>query len=187
MSISKDNSKIELASKLFPEFPILGFLFKKPAYGYELFQSLQELKNTWRFSLGQVYNILNRLETADYVKSIILDKEKLPAKRYFSITVKGKKHFLDWIRKTTPISVRAIRIEFLTRLYFTRKLFPGLIDQIFNDQIELVNDSLSDLREEMTLTPAEEVFNLMNIDFRIKQIESTLYWLNECRKVFEEH
>ena len=123
------------ASDISPEFPLLGFLSQAPSHGYELHRRLEEeLQGIWSLSQSQCYNILKRLEAQGDVRGEVQQQEAAPAKRLLALTPAGRKRFERWLHEPTPGSVRAIRIEFLTRLYFARSQDAQFAQELIDDQ-----------------------------------------------------
>ena len=156
---------------LSPEYALLGLLARSPAHGYELHQKLsRDLNQVWHLSQSQIYNILNRLESQDYIHGSILEQEKLPAKRSFEITDSGKAH----------TSVRAIRVEFTTRLYFALAVDLKLAGEIVSAQIAETHSGLQKLLLLQSTIPEDQLFNRLGLDLRIRQLKSILEWLDSC-------
>lgn len=175
-------SKTPYIGPLSPEFALLGLLSQKPAHGYELHQRLDtDLRQVWHVSLSQTYNILNRLEERGYLSGVVEEQEKHPTRRRFHLTPAGQQRFDQWLHTPSRSTVRAIRVEFITRLYFARatslELAIGLIDaQVVETKLGL--ERLKTLLDEI---PAENTFNRLGVDLRVRQLASILEWLSHCR------
>lgn len=168
---------------LSPEYALLGLLSQAPAHGYELHQRLaSELGQVWHISLSQTYNILNRLEAQGFVAGETLSQQKLPPRRRFRLTAPGQERFEAWLCATSACSVRAIRVEFLTRLYFARALRPELAGELIAAQAEVVRQGVARLRRALEETPPTQPFNRLGVDLRIRQLVSILEWLDEARQ-----
>jgi DNA-binding PadR family transcriptional regulator len=166
---------------LSPEYVLLGLLARGPAHGYELHRKLScDLNQVWHLSQSQIYNILNRLESQDYIHGSILEQEKLPAKRSFEITDSGVAHFEDWLFTPTRSSVRAIRVEFTTRLYFALALDLKLAGELVSAQIAETRSGLQKLILLQSNIPEDQLFNRLGLDLRIRQLKSILEWLDSC-------
>jgi DNA-binding PadR family transcriptional regulator len=173
-------SKIYTSSRS-PEFVLLGLLYEKPGHGYELHQRLEaELGQVWHARQSQSYNILKRLETQGYIESKTQGQEKLPPRQMLTITKRGRERFEAWLSAPTQSSVRAIRVEFVTRLYFAQKLDPERIDRLFEVQILEIQNGLRRLTETYENLPPNQTFNRLGLDLRIRQLESILDWLDEA-------
>ena len=168
-----------------PEYALLGFLYSQPSHGYELHHLLiAELGQTWHVSQSQTYAILKRLETQDYLSSTTVEQEKLPAIQYLKITPAGRSRFELWLETPTGSSVRAIRVEFITRLYFAQKLAPEKILPMLEAQTTEIQNALARLEASLAVLPDGQKFNRLSLQLRIRQLESILDWLVECRKAF---
>ena len=165
-----------------PEYALLGFLYTKPCYGYELYQELSnELGHIWHSSLSQTYNILKRLESKGYVKTVRREQKKLPARQVVTLTAAGLRRFNDWLETPSGSSVRAVRVEFLTRLYFIQHLHPDRIPTTIDAQIAEIQSSLTRLQAALADTPALKTFNHLGLELRIRQLQSIIDWLHECQ------
>lgn len=169
-----------------PEYALLGFLYKQPTHGYNLHQSLvSELGHVWHISQSQTYNILKRLETQGYISATTVEQEKLPARQLLHITPAGRRRFEKWLQTSSGSSVRAIRVEFITRLYFAQKYFPDLVRPILDDQTGEIKTAIDRLETSLKTIPAAQPFNRISLELRIRQLHSVRDWLIECRHAFE--
>jgi len=177
------STKTSYIGPLSPEYALLGLLSQRPAHGYDLHQSLKkELGEVWHISLSQTYNILNRLEAQGFVAGSLQAQEKLPARRTFTLTTSGRRRFDAWLNTPGGCSVRAVRVEFITRLYFALDIDPDLVGKIIDVQETEIRTCLLSLQEKHARTPQEMTFNRLGLDLRIHQLESILTWLDDCRQ-----
>ncbi len=172
---------------LSPEYALLGLLAQGPAHGYELHQKLTtDLSRVWHISLSQSYNILNRLETQGFIAGVVQEQEKLPARRLFRLTPLGKTHFEDWLHAASGSSVRSIRLEFLTRLYFARLASPQLAHELIETQLAETRRGLERLRSLYNdLPPEAQLINHLSLELRLRQLESILQWLQSCHAAID--
>ncbi len=166
-----------------PEFALLGFLYMGSCHGYELHQRLtKELGYIWNVSQSETYNILKRLESQGFIKSRVVKQEKLPPRNQLSLTRKGKTRFETWLRTPGDQSVRTIRLDFTTRLYFARQTgllrLPAMVDQ----QVAEVRASLRQMECTLADMPADETYNRLGLEYQIFQRKSILDWLDDCRQ-----
>lgn len=167
---------------LSPEYALLGFLAQQPDHGYELHQRLvNELGHIWHISQSQVYNILKRLETQGDITGELQPQDKLPSRRFYQLTQAGRSRFETWLNTPTRPSVRAIRVEFITRLYFAHQQGGGVVQVLFQDQVEEIHKGLARLERVQAALPPEQVFNHLSLDLRTRQLRSILDWLEVCR------
>ena len=177
-------SKTSYASALSPEYALMGFLAQQPAHGYELHQRLMaDLSQVWHVSLSQTYNILNRLEAQGFITGTLQEQAKLPARRRFRLTPAGRRRFDAWLHSLTGSSVRAIRVEFTTRLYFAHALNPEMARNLIEAQIVETRNGLARLQDLLAELPHEQTFNRLGLELRVRQLTSILDWLAQCREV----
>jgi PadR family transcriptional regulator, regulatory protein AphA len=166
-----------------PEYALLGLLCLQPSHGYDLHQRLvSDFGFVWHVSQSQTYNILKRLEAQEDITSTTRPQEKLPPRQMLRITRQGRQRFDKWLEAPTGSSVRAIRLEFLTRLYFARKLAPEKIPFLLDSEAAEIQSALTRLELNQANLTADQTFNRLSLRLRIRQLHSTLDWLNECRK-----
>ena len=171
---------------LSPEYALLGLLERQPAHGYELHQRLaNNLGQIWHISQSQTYNILNRLEDQGFIAGAMQAQEKLPARRQFHLTEQGRQRFEDWLGATSSCSVRAIRVEFITRLYFAQERNPQLARELITAQTADIQAGLARLKIQLNDLPIDQVFNRLGLELRIRQLSSIIDWLEDCRAAIQ--
>ena len=179
MSIYKRNNRLS------PEYVLLGFLHDRPSHGYELNQRLvDEFGYIWRVSQSQTYNILHRIESQGYIISNVIGQEKLPSRQLFRLTEAGSAHFNTWLETPTSCSVHAIRVEFITRLFFIHQFYPNRTQETIRLQLDEVHSGIERLQELRQDLPSDQQFNRLALDLRINLLSSIISWLNDCRHTF---
>jgi PadR family transcriptional regulator, regulatory protein AphA len=169
-------------SGLSPEYALLGFLDQVPAHGYELHQRLIEgLGEIWHVSLSQTYNILTRLEDQGFIQGTTQAQENRPAKRRFRLTATGRRRFETWMSSISACSVRVIRVEFMTRLYFLHARNPAEALEAIEAQSEALQEHILRLKERSLAIAPNQTFNRMGMSLRIRQLESLAESLHECK------
>ena len=170
---------------LSPEMALLGQLFGAPGHGYDLHRKvISDLGQVWHLSQSQAYSILKRLETQGdlWLEEII--QERLPSRQLLRLTEQGRKRFLDWLDAPSGGSTRAIRMEFITRLYFLSIYMPERLTEAFQRQRAEASSSIERLLQTRNDLPAEQIFNRMSLDLRLQQLNAVLEWLDECQHYF---
>lgn len=75
---------------------ILHLLKSKDMYGYEIIRKLEEKSdNTFQFKEGTLYPVLHRLEKEGYVKSYKKKGTSGRVRKYYKITDRGRKQFIE--------------------------------------------------------------------------------------------
>ena len=170
------------AAALSPEYVLLGFLNQQPAHGYDLHERIEaELGQIWHISLSQTYNILKRLEAQGYITGVKQEQEKLPARRRFRLTAAGRRRLEDWLSTATEPSTRAIRVEFITRLYFACTISPAAARTVIEQQIANTQEGLSHLQTLLGELSTDQTFNRLGLEFRVQQLTAVIAWLNASK------
>jgi DNA-binding PadR family transcriptional regulator len=113
----------------------------------------------------------------------LLEQEKLPARRQFQLTSAGRERFETWLQAPTGCSVRAIRVEFTTRLYFAYLIDKGQALNLIEAQIAETQVGIERLEKDLENTPEEQTFNRLGLELRVNQLASILNWLSACIRV----
>lgn len=170
---------------LSPEFALLGFLIAGPSHGYDLHQRLSaELGHVWHVSQSQAYAILKRLEQRGDISVQVVEQEKLPARQMLNITEPGRRRFFEWLDVGIGRNARSVRLEFLTRLYFTQLYKPESIAKIYHAQTAEVESSITRLESLLEHLPPEQIFNRLSLNLRLQQMQLIQSWMAEIRTLF---
>ena len=170
---------------LSPEMALLGLLFRESGHGYDLHRKVvADLGHVWHLSQSQAYSILKRLETRGDISVQEIPQEKLPPRQLLHMTAQGRKTFLEWLDAPSGGSTRAIRMEFITRLYFMSLYFPEKITQTFDQQRAEAQTNIQRLETILKDLPHEQIYNRMSLEMRLRQLHGVMEWLDECQKNF---
>jgi len=168
-----------------PEFALLGFLIAGPSHGYDLHQRFTvELGHVWHLSQSQAYAILKRLETRGDISTQLIEQEKLPARQVLHITESGRRRFFEWLELGIGRTARSIRLEFLTRLYFTQLHRPENLTQIYDTQYSELESTITRLESLLEHLPPDQLFNRLSLDLRLQQMKLIQNWMAEIRTQF---
>jgi DNA-binding PadR family transcriptional regulator len=168
---------------LSPEMALLGLLYREAGHGYDLHRKIVvDLGHVWHLSQSQAYSILKRLETRGDISVKEIPQDKLPPRQELHMTAQGRKRFLDWLDTASGSSTRAIRMEFLTRLYFMEVYFPEKIAHAFDQQRAEAEAHIQRLEKTLSSLSEEQVYNRLSLEMRLKQLRLVLEWLAECQK-----
>ena len=171
---------------LSPEMALLGLLYDKPGHGYDLHRKVNaDLGQVWHLSQSQAYSILKRIETQGDISAEEIPQEKLPSRQLLRMTAQGRKRFLEWLDTPSGGSTRAIRMEFLTRLYFINRYFPEKTARVFGQQRAEAEAHIARLEKTLKELPEAQIYNLLSLKVRVEQLKTVLQWLDECQKYFQ--
>jgi PadR family transcriptional regulator, regulatory protein AphA len=170
---------------LSPEFVLLGFLVSGPRHGYDLHQQfVAELGNVWHLSQSQAYAILKRLENKGDISVRLVEQDRLPARQMLYITAAGRQRFMDWLENDHGDNARSIRLEFLTRLYFSNLYTPENTANIYATQCVEIENSIRRLEGMIASLPAEQAYNHLSLDLRLRQMKLIQEWMGEIKNRF---
>jgi DNA-binding PadR family transcriptional regulator len=184
-SVSTYASTDRHSGNISPEFALLGFLIAGPSHGYDLHQRFAaELGQVWHLSQSQAYAILKRLENRGDISTQVIEQKKLPARQMLRITEAGHRRFFEWLESGIGKTARSIRLEFLTRLYFTQLYRPENIALIYEAQAAEIESTITRLESLLEHLPPDQAFNRLSLDLRLQQMRLIQNWMAEIRTQF---
>lgn len=121
------------------ELCVLGFLYEKNSYKYELKQNLSELLIFRRtISDGTIYPIFSRLLGSGYIKQCESQEDR---HKMFFITDSGKKHFLKLLSNPSKSDIGDFN-KFYGYLHFAEYLSSEEQTELIEKRIAVINDRL---------------------------------------------
>jgi PadR family transcriptional regulator AphA len=138
-------------------FAVLGLLSLRDMSGYELAAFAdQSLAYFWPMHRSLVYRELRRLEDGGYVAGTAVAQDRVPDKRVYRLTERGRAALDGWLA-TPDFQPPRLRSEFLVKFFFARRLGheqPGALLREYRAAVELdladlqaTADRLNDLPE----------------------------------------
>ncbi len=85
------------------ELIILLMVEEKDMYGYELVESVRKIVDV---NEGTIYPILKRLTNEGYFETYLEESKEGPTRKYYHITVSGKKRKRDQVKEWTKFATR---------------------------------------------------------------------------------
>ena len=163
------------------EFAALGLLMTSPMHGYEIRERLAyDLGFLWRIASSQLYNVLHRLEENEWIESQTEPQPGRPSRTVYRITPTGERAFWTWATSPVP-HLRDVRVEFLAKIYFLRRLSPDRIPTLVDEEINALRRLNQHLQKRHPLQSDDPAFARYALSFRHGLIEKTLAWLEEHR------
>lgn len=163
------------------EQALLGLLMQGPMHGYDLHRRVEdELGLVWYMGISNIYGALKRLEQGGQVESTLSPQASRPPRKVYRITPAGEQSFLDWVRRAVP-TMRDMRVEFPAKLYFFRALGLEGVDGLIAAQETICRERVEQL-EQNTAQCSPHDFDRLVYDFRRRQIEAILDWLQFCQE-----
>jgi len=170
------------ASSLEPEYVVLGLLLQHPGHGYELDRRLQsEFRALWHIPQNQLYSILKRLERRGDIVGEDHSSEVGRMRRHYRVARQGRARFRRWLEQPTPVSVRALRVAFLTRLSLAMADDPKTAARLFEAQRVTLHTGVARLKDMHTASSGAGELERLSLDLRIRQLETALAWMEDAR------
>lgn len=173
------------SSSFQPELVLLGLLIQQECHGYELYRRFSEtLAGLWHISESQMYATLKRLEEKNLLTASSSWEGLAVSRRILSPTSTGRVRFESWLASPSPCRPRALKLEFLSRLYFASVLAPDMVPTMIEDQRNSVLKSLQRIQEKLQKPGKQEpdakwlaIRRLADV-FTTTQLRSTLEWID---------
>ncbi len=164
------------------EHALLGFLHERPMHGYEIYQRLAGLAGlglAWQVKQSHLYAMLDKLESEGYIAGRQQAQDTRPPRRIFRLTGAGRKALRDWLSR--PVSHgREIRLEFIAKLFFARREGPEWVNKLIAGQRDECAGWRDKLLVQAAASPGRGSFEWLVYQFRVRQVESMLEWLDLC-------
>jgi PadR family transcriptional regulator AphA len=164
------------------EHALLGFLAERPMHGYDIYRQIRRpggLGVVWRIKRSQLYALLAKLEALGYISASLEQQMGRPARRVFHLSEAGRAAFADWL--TSPVDrPRDLRLDFLARLYFARRESSELAFQLVHRQRARCLQWLQEYTTRLEACSADDSFERTVWQFRVRQTEAILDWLDAC-------
>ena len=168
------------------EYTLLGLIGLSPAdsegvHGYDLNRQLGEgaLAEIIRLEPGMLYHYLKKLERLGLIATTVEQQTARPDRHLHVLTAEGRSRFDAWL--DAPVqATREIRLEFLLKLWFARRLDAGRADVLVRDQLAVVARLIASLREQLARVAdgtEDGRFARKVIELRLAQNEAARAWL----------
>lgn len=171
-------------SQLSIEYALLGLLYEQPSHGYEIYQALSAedgLGLVWRIKQSQLYALLTKLEQQGFISATLEPQDSRPPRKNLQLTAAGQEAFLHWLQAPVPQG-RKMRLEFMAKLYFARRLAPASVIALIDGQRKICREWLAAHHTQADALSPESSFEWMVFQFRIGQIEAMIDWLAVCEQ-----
>lgn len=178
------------------QYALLGILSYRPMTGYEVKTFMEtSTAHFWYAKQSQVYATLKKLESQDYLTSVVEEQQDRPDRRIYTITDEGRALLQDWLAR--PVTeLEQSKDTVLLKLFFS----AGLDNETILTQLRLqkalviqaLNNISRDVKEEIAGAAAaqpqlERDAMLWELTRRYGELslEVTLRWLEEAIATIE--
>ncbi len=170
---------------LFPaEFAVLGLLAIRPMHGYEMARYFdpEELGEVCPVEQGSLYTHLRNLEERRLVSFHETRVGQRPPRKVFHLSTSGAAAVDEWLR--TPVErMRAVRLDFLLKLYFLNQLDPAAELVLLHGQLAVCARYEERLAEHaLSATGFDRIVTMS----KLSAAEATLGWLRSYAREIDQ-
>ena len=166
------------------ELALLGLLRRHPSHAYELHQALQTtepLGLVWRLKQSNLYALLNKLEAARYIESVLEAQGPRPPRKILQLTANGQAVLRQWL--ATPVEHgRDFRLEFLAKLAIAVDDGEQAVTTLLELQRDATRARLGEVERAVEAVAPDRPFERLVLQFRVTQLEAILSWLITCQQ-----
>jgi DNA-binding PadR family transcriptional regulator len=137
----------------------------------------------WSINYGQIYPNLKKLHDDRLItmKEVVVNGEKGPPRKLYSITDKGREEFLDWLN-TSPEKPMLLRDPFLMRFVFFGFGDGKRAIEIIDEQISRYQKELARRKKNLTRWEKSGIYVRLIADLGASLNEMVLEWLKHSKK-----
>jgi DNA-binding PadR family transcriptional regulator len=131
-----------------------------------------------------LYHHLKKLAKAGWLSSTVEPQGARPPRQVYQITDAGRQELERWLREPV-VRTREIRLEFLVKLYFARRIDGDLVRRLIAEQQETfarLEESLTSQLDALDIeNPADDqVFSRLVLELRVAQTRAAIEWLRRA-------
>lgn len=127
-----------------------------------------------------LYHHLKKLERNDWVTTTVEPQGSRPPRQVHTLTDAGRAEVEGWLIE--PVQrTREIRLDFLVKLYFARRLASDSVPTLIDRQRTVLAEALHRLQEQAAGQTGDEdaAFARDVLDLRERQTQAAMDWLDE--------
>lgn len=154
-------------------------------YGYDLarhFAKGQPLAEVLRLEPGMLYHHLKKLARVGWVEASLEPQSGRPPRRVHRLTAAGGVELRRWLGE--PVDrTREIRLEFLVKLYFARRLDPRRASRLVAEQLATCLGLEASLARQLAAIdpaatdPGDAAYRRLVVELRLAQTRAAAAWL----------
>lgn len=173
------------------KYAILGLLEVNSFCGYDLKKYFDSSINSyWKATHSQIYRTLDTISKEGLIKSEIIQQDKHPNKKLFSITAKGKDDLIKWlnINKELPAIRNHILLQFsLSNLLTKEQILKLLGDYKFklNEKLEILKSSTHQRMVSYGRNLNEKLIWKLTLENGIMYYTNEINWVKICEEQIE--
>ena len=164
------------------EYTLLGMLLQHPRHGYELHKELSNLEGlglVWRIKQAQLYALLDKLESQGYLSARVITTESHPPRTEYHLTQTGRRVFENWMEAPVEHG-RELRQDFLAKFYFAQQAGEKNLRRVVEAQRTALLQLEQKMEQQNGRLTDSQFFEKQVYQFRMKQVQAVLDWLDDC-------
>ena len=166
------------------EHSLLGMLASAESegiHGYDLARqyTVGVLGEIIRLEPGMLYHHLKKLDRYQLLTTQVKQQSDRPDRQVHTLTETGASHLHAWLREPVQ-ATREIRLDFLLKLLFTRRLAPERLHDLVNEQRMVLATLAASLEGQVNtqVADADAVERHMVLRLRLAQTRAAIDWLD---------
>jgi DNA-binding PadR family transcriptional regulator len=170
------------------EHSLLGLLAGaggEGVHGYDLARQFSHgpLGEIIRLEPGMLYHHLKKLDRYGLITTEVIPQPDRPDRQIHTLTEDGRRQLDHWLREPVRVT-REIRLDFLLKLFFTRRLAPGHLEELIAQQRGVLAELAGSLTTQLRApgSDSDHAEREMVIRLRLLQTEAALRWLDELEE-----
>ncbi len=168
------------------KYAILGLLEVNSMSGYDLKKYFDSSVNSyWAATHSQIYRTLDDTTKEGLTKSEVIQQDKNPNKKLFSITEKGKEDLISWLKIKKPLPV--IRHQILLQFSLSNLLNKEQILQLLEDYKMQLDEKICILKSPLHQTSIKYARNKkekllweLTLENGIMYYKNEIDWTEKC-------
>lgn len=174
------------------EHSLLGLLASADSsglHGYDLARqyTIGALGEIIRLESGMLYHHLKKLDRYGLVTTYIEHQVDRPDRQIHTLTDAGAAQLESWLREPVR-ATREIRLDFLLKVFFARRLVPDRLHELIHQQrsvLATLADSL-DTQVNAPVDDADALERRMVLRLRLAQTRAAIDWLDSLRPMEDD-
>jgi DNA-binding PadR family transcriptional regulator len=151
-------------------------------HGYDLSRQFSHgvLAEIIRLEPGMLYHYLKSLAKRDLIVTTIERQTSRPDRQMHAITGAGREALIRWLESPVQ-ATRELRLEFLLKLYLTRRRSDDEARDLIDRQRAVIERLMESLQQQQANVPdddADALFRRQILGLRITQNRAALDWLD---------
>jgi DNA-binding PadR family transcriptional regulator len=171
------------------KYAILGLLQYTDMHGYRIKEHIERnFGHMWSINFGQIYPNLKKLKNDGLVEMTEMPQngEKGPPRKLYSITVKGKEAFADWL-SISPEKPMLLRDPFLMKFVFFGFGDSKRSLEIIDEQIQRYKADLNRREKNLERWGKNGTYVRLTAELGASLNEMFLKWLEHSKQEILDH